>query len=95
MEEGNLDAMVVQNPFNMGYQGVRLLKALVENDEFVISEMFPNLKQPDGDQYRTGLKVVVPNGGSPLKKEMFEPETEFLNLDEFKIWLKKYNLKSS
>lgn len=95
MEEGNLDAMVVQNPFNMGYQGVRLLKALVENDESVITEMFPNLQQPGGDQYRTGLKVVVPNEGSPLKSEMFDPETEFLNLDAFKIWLKKYNLKSS
>ena len=32
MDSGYLDAMVVQNPYEMGYQGVRLMKALVEDD---------------------------------------------------------------
>jgi ribose transport system substrate-binding protein len=95
MGDGNMDAMVVQNPFNMGYQGVRILKALVEDDQEVIQEMYPNHGEPDGDLFRTGLKVVVPNEGSPLKQEAFDSETEFLTLDEFKVWLKKYNLKSS
>ena len=95
MDEGNLDAMVVQNPFNMGYQGVRLLKALMDDDRAVIEEMFPNYGQPAGNLYRTGLKVVFPNEGSPLKEEQFEPETEFMPLSKFNEWLKKYNLKSS
>ena len=51
--------------------------------------------EPDGDLFRTGLKVVIPNEGSPLQKDAFDSETEFLKLDDFKIWLKKYNLKSS
>jgi ribose transport system substrate-binding protein len=95
MELGRLDAMVVQNPFNMGYQGVKILKALVEEDQAVIDEMYPNYGKTDGDLYRTGLKMVVPDGETPLKKEMFDPQTEFLRLSEFKEWLKKYNLKSS
>lgn len=95
MEEGNMDAMVVQNPFNMGYQGVRLLKALVENDQATIEEMLPNYGEEDGDLMSTGLKVVRPDGDSPLSKDQFEPDTEFLTLSEFKAWLAKYGLKSS
>src|SRR5438132_3154763 len=43
MAEGLIDAMVVQNPYQMGYQGVRLLKALVEDDKKTIGQMFQNL----------------------------------------------------
>jgi ribose transport system substrate-binding protein len=95
MGEGLIDAMVVQNPYQMGYQGVRLMKALVQNDQKTIREMLPNLGQPDGDIYDTGLKVVVPDEGSPLKAEMFDKKTEFLKLSEFKNWLEKYNLTGS
>lgn len=95
MEEGNMDVMVVQNPFNMGYQGVRVLKALVDDDQKTLKKMLPNYGKQDGDLFRTGLKVIVPDKGSPLKKEFFEKETDFLELYEFKKWLKKYNLKSS
>ena len=42
IEKGRIDATVCQNPYEMGYQGVRLLKALVEKDEKTISEMLPN-----------------------------------------------------
>src|SRR5438477_9736407 len=55
MGEGLLDAMVVQNPYQMGYQGVRLMKALVTNDQSTIHEMLPKLGQADGDIYDTGL----------------------------------------
>src|SRR5262245_14224364 len=48
MGEGLIDAMVVQNPYQMGYQGVRLMKALVEDDKKVVGEMLPNLGKPDG-----------------------------------------------
>ena len=95
MLEGDIDAMVVQNPYRMGYQGVRLLKALVEDKQDVIDEMFPKRDAPGGDIYDTGLKVVVPDEGSPLNSEMFGSETEFLKLSEFKEWLDKFGLEGS
>ena len=95
MEEGFVDAMVVQNPYQMGYQGVRLLKALVEEDEATINSIVPERDERGGDLYDTGLKVVVPDEGSPLKAEMFESKTEFLKLSEFQAWLKKYGLSGS
>ncbi len=95
MLSGWIDAMVVQNPYEMGFQGVRLMKALVENDDATIRKMLPNHGKPDGDLYDTGLKVVVPDQGSPLKAEMFNKNTQFLKLSEFRDWLKKYNLTSS
>ena len=95
MEDGHIDAMVVQNPFEMGYQLVRVSKALIEKDDKTIAELFPRLGEEDGDLYETGLKVVVPDKSSPLKKEMFNEKTEFLTLDEFKQWLEEYNLTSS
>src|SRR5580700_1335912 len=95
IENGNIDAMVVQNPYQMGYQGVRLLKALYESDKKTVQDMLPHHSQTDGDLFDTGLKVVVPNGQSPLKREMFGPKTEFVTLDAFKKWLEKYGLQGS
>lgn len=95
MAEGNIDAMVVQNPFEMGYQGVRLMKALKEDDKQTIAEMLPRFGQPEGDLYDTGLKVVVPDENSALKPEMFEPKTQFLTLESFRQWLNKFGLTGS
>jgi ribose transport system substrate-binding protein len=95
MGKGMIDAMVVQNPFQMGYQGVRLLKALVEQDKKTIAEMFPNREKPEGDLYDTGIKVVVPDQGSRLKPEMFDKKTQFLKLTDFRAWLTKYHLTGS
>ena len=96
MEEGLIDAMMVQNPFDMGYQAVRLMKAMVTNDTATEKEMFPNVDQENGDIYTTGLRVVVPNSGSPLSKDDFDTNVvEFMTLDQFKEWLAKYGLKSS
>lgn len=94
MADGFIDAMVVQNPYDMGLQSVRLLKALVEKDDATIHEMFPRAGETDGDLYDTGLKVVVPEG-SPLKAELFGPKTEFLDLEAFKKWLAQNHLKGS
>jgi ribose transport system substrate-binding protein len=95
MGKGMIDAMVVQNPFEMGYQGVRLLKAMVEKDDKTIKEILPKRGKTDGDIYDTGLKVVVPDEGSPLKGDMFEKSTKFLKLSEFRKWLDEYGLKGS
>ena len=94
MTSGLIDAMVVQNPYDMGYQSVRLLKAMVEKDEATIKRMFPN-SGPNADIYDTGLKVVVPDEKSPLKADLFGQGVQFMPLGDFKQWLSKYNLKGS
>jgi ribose transport system substrate-binding protein len=94
MEDGMIDVMVVQDPFQMGYQSVKMLKALIGNDQPTIKEMFPKLGQPEGDIYDTGLKVVVPEK-TPLKKEQFQPATKFLKISEFRDWLKQWDLTGS
>ncbi len=102
MTDGNIDVMVVQNPYDMGYRGTRLMKALIEDDHDTIHEMLPAydaqkhaFTDPEGDLLVTGLRVVHPDGGSPLAKEMFAPTTEFLSLGEFKKWLSAHNLDGS
>jgi ribose transport system substrate-binding protein len=95
MAAGNIDAMVVQNPYEMGYQGTRLLKALVEGDGMLIGTMFPKLGQPGGNIYDTGLKVVAPDDGSPLNADLFGPKTQFMKLGAFREWLTKYGLEGS
>jgi ribose transport system substrate-binding protein len=95
MGNGMIDAMVVQNPYEMGYQGVRLMKALVQKDDKTVKEILPNKGKPGGDLYDTGLKVVVPDEGSPLEAKLFDKKTEFLKLKQFREWLKKYDLKGS
>ncbi len=95
MNAGDIDAMVVQNPFEMGYQGVRLMKALVEDDQSTIHEMFPRHGEAEGDVYDTGLKVVVPDERSTLSADVFGPKTQFLKLSEFRRWLDEYGLKGS
>src|SRR5690606_5083342 len=71
MGKGNVDVMVVQNPFDMGYQAVRLLKAMTTDDEATLKEMFPKTEGDDADIYTTGLRVVVPDGDSAVKADMF------------------------
>ena len=96
MGAGNIDVMVVQNPFDMGMQTVRLLKAMCENDGMTVKAMFPNEGKEDGDVYTTGLRVVVPDDKSPVKATDFDPKVvEFMSLEQFKQWLAKYGLESS
>ena len=96
MAKGNIDAMVVQNPFDMGYQSVRLLLAMLKDDQATIQEMFPRAGEQDGDVYTTGLRLVVPDGPTPLKAEAFDAIiVEFMKLGDFRNWLAKYKLTSS
>jgi ribose transport system substrate-binding protein len=95
MGEGLIDTLVVQNPYQMGYQGVRLMKALFQDDKRIVAEMLPDYGKPEGDIYDTGLKVIVPDTGSPLRADMFDKKTQFLNLSQFNQWLEKYKLTGS
>lgn len=96
MAAGQIDAMVVQNPFEMGIQTVRLLLAMHDGDEATITEMFPRFGQPDGDIYTTGLRLIVPDT-DPLVKpaDIRSSDHEYLPLSAFRAWLKKYGLSSS
>ncbi|QDT64540.1 substrate-binding domain-containing protein [Calycomorphotria hydatis] len=95
MSAGKIDVLVVQNPYQMGYRGVRLLQALVEDNQEVIDELFPNYSEPDGDIHETGLKIIVPNDSSPISKELFLDTTEYLTLEQFQAWLDEYKLTGS
>lgn len=98
MSEGKIDVMIVQDPYDMGYQSVRLLKALVQDDRKTIDKMYPRTGQPGGDIYETGLKVVAPDAKSKLDADTFREygaKLQFMHLDEFKKWLAKYGLSGS
>ena len=102
LDEGKIDAMVVQNPYQMGYLSVKLIKAMVEDDGETIKEIYPSYDpekkefiEEDGDIYNTELRVVVPDEKSPLKPEMFRTETQFFYFNEFKSWLDERRLVSS
>ncbi|MFM7077025.1 MAG: substrate-binding domain-containing protein [Planctomycetaceae bacterium] len=97
MADGLIDAMVVQNPFEMGGQTVRLLVALIENDAKVLADMFPKKDAENGDIYTTGLRLVVPDENSPVKADEMPKDIphERRTLNEFREWLKRYNLSSS
>jgi ribose transport system substrate-binding protein len=96
MDSGLIDVMVVQNPFDMGVQTVRLLKAMIQDDKSTVSEMLPNAGKDNGDIYTTGLRVVVPDAKSAVNQQLFDKNVvEYMVLPDFKAWLKKYGLHSS
>lgn len=96
MGEGNVDVMVVQNPYQMGYTGVRLLHALASKDQSVVDEMYPDYAQEgERDIFRTELRVVAPDDNSPLTKDLFEESTILFKHSEFKQWLEERGLISS
>jgi len=96
MGEGNVDVMVVQNPYQMGYEGVKLLQALVADDQSVISAMYPNYSQSGtGDIYSTELRVVVPDTGSTIAPTLFGEGTDYFLHSQFLEWLKERGLSSS
>lgn len=96
MADGRIDAMVVQNPFEMGILTVRLLLAMHAGDEATIKELFPQKGEPDGDIHTTGLRLIAPDEGSPLKAADFEADgIEFYPLSKFRAWLDTYGLSSS
>jgi ribose transport system substrate-binding protein len=87
---GNIDASVCQNPYEMGYQGVKLLKALLAKDEKTVKEILP-----DGKTRDTGVRVIVPRADSPVMKENKAKGDDVITIDEMKKWLDSKGLKSS
>jgi ribose transport system substrate-binding protein len=85
LARGAIDATVCQNPYEMGYLGVRLLKAFVTKDQNTIDEMLPG----GTDSIDTGVRVIVPAKDSPVKGE------NVLDINEMKKWLATKGLKTS
>jgi ribose transport system substrate-binding protein len=84
MADGKIDAMVVQNPYEMGYTGVNLLHRLITDDKAGVDELLKG-----GDVVDTGLKVIVPDEKSPLKSKFR------MTLEAFQGWLAEKELKGS
>jgi len=97
MKKGNIDALAVQNPHAMGYQGVRMLQALVKGNTAVIDEMRKEMNRlPDQpDLFDTGLKIIIPDEGSPLAEVQFGDNTTKWTLSKFTEWLKSKDLQGS
>ena len=85
LEASKIQATVCQNPYEMGYQGVKLLKAFVENDQKTVGEMLPN----GATTIDTGVRVIVPSIDSPVKGE------NVIDIKAMKEWLTSKGLKSS
>jgi len=85
LEQGNVDFTVVQNPYEIGYQAIRMLKAMAEDDKKLLGELLPNGK----DSYDTGFRVIVPSDASPIKGD------NVLTIKAMKEWLATKGLKSS
>jgi ribose transport system substrate-binding protein len=90
LEAGTIDASVCQNPYEMGYQGVKLLKALIQKDEATAKQILP-----DGATRDTGVRVIVPKADSPVMKENKPKGDDVITVDEMKKWLASKGLKSS
>ena len=91
---GDIDVTVCQNPYEIGYQAVKLLKAMIDGDDATVAEVLP-----DGKIRETGVRVIVPTGDSPvMKANQALPEAEreeVLTIEEMKSWLASKGLKSS
>ncbi len=85
IEKGLIDASICQNPYEMGYQGVRLLKAYIDQNEETIAEMLPG----KATVIDTGVRVIVPTKESPVKGE------NVIDIKAMKEWLSSKGLKSS
>lgn len=85
IDKGAINASVCQNPYEIGFQGVRLLRALVENDSKTVDEMLPN----KSTVIDTGVRVVVPSKDSPVKGD------NVIDIKAMKEWLAGKGLKSS
>ncbi len=85
LEKGDVDFTVVQNPYEIGYQAIRMLKAMAEDDKKLLGELLPDGK----DIYDTGFRVIVPSDNSPIKGD------NVLTIKAMKEWLATKGLKSS
>jgi ribose transport system substrate-binding protein len=85
LEKGEIDVSVCQNPYEIGYQAVRLLSSLMRGDKATVEDMFPK----GATSLDTGVRVIVPKDDSPVKGE------GVITVEDMKKWLASKGLKSS
>ncbi len=85
LEKGNIDVSICQNPYKIGFEGVRALKAMMTDDKATLDEMFPK----PTTSFDTGVRVIVPTTDSPVKGK------DVITIKEMKEWLAGNKLKSS
>lgn len=89
VEKGRIDATVCQNPYEMGYQGVRLLKALIDKDATTVDAMLPN----GATVIDTGVRVIIPTPADPKNPPVRGEDV--LDIKAMKSWLSSKGLTSS
>src|SRR5262249_41124798 len=85
LEKGNIDVSVCQNPYEIGYRAVRLLRAMAKDDKATVDEMLPN----GATAIDTGVRVIVPTAESAVKGD------DVITIKAMKEWLASKGLKSS
>ncbi len=85
LEKGNIDVSVCQNPYEIGFQAVKLLKAIVADDKATVDAMLP----AGATTFDTGVRVIVPSDASPVKGD------NVITIKAMKEWLASKGLKSS
>ena len=98
MGKGNIDVMVVQDPYHICDESVRLLYALAKNDTATVKKMLPNKGKEGGDVRDTAIRVVVPEGKTPVTADLFKEYGDvvhYFTFPEFKSWLKERGLTGS
>ena len=85
LEKGDIDVSVCQNPYEIGFQSVRLLRALIDDKKEIVEQMFPQ----GATTLDTGVRVIVPKEDSPVKVG------DVWTVKKMKEWLVSKGLKSS
>jgi len=94
MKNGMIDAMAVQNPHAMGYEGVRMLKALITDDKDTLAAMEKRMNRTEEkDLFDPGIRIIIPDEGSPLAEIRFGDHTTKMTLSKFAEWLKSKGLQ--
>lgn len=67
LEDGDIDATIVQKPYEFGYQSVKLLYAMITGDEEIVSKMLPQDTIID-----TGVEVITPENVADYRGRLEE-----------------------
>ena len=85
MQKGLIDATVIQQPYEYGYQTVKLLNALNRKNEGVVKEMVPESRIVD-----VPCRTVITNPNGPIK-----PGGNVITFDEMMKYLNEKGLKGT
>jgi ribose transport system substrate-binding protein len=72
LKEGMLDVTAVQNPYQMAYLGVKVLKATLDGDQATVNSILGEARIRD-----TGIRLVVPDGSKNLASEYLVRFSDF------------------